>query len=301
MTSAAQPGWYPDPAGVPDRFRWWDGSTWSDATSSDRHAPTPEHTRGLEDPTVDPVVITPPEALTEDVAQPTQRSWVTRVVALSLGLVLFATAGIGIGLVVWRSPSPPTSASGTPAQDEAGSRAPTGGLDLDGRRATIGSASVVLPPDPYRIHGDPMSVEGVFDVVFLATADVHPRYDGVHTWSAAVALLSVSPVLAPDADLDEVGRTTLEELSRRMFGGQPTTLTRVRSTSKAVDGHPGLWFTAEVGYRVPRLPSTRDEVVAHVVQLEDGTVVAALGSVPDRSDAIVDDLATEAVTSLTIG
>ncbi|MGO1971906.1 MAG: DUF2510 domain-containing protein [Propionibacteriaceae bacterium] len=28
------PGWYPDPAGTPNSFRWWDGQTWSNATTT---------------------------------------------------------------------------------------------------------------------------------------------------------------------------------------------------------------------------------------------------------------------------
>ena len=31
----ALPGWYPDPAGVPGRFRYWDGSQWSTVTTDD--------------------------------------------------------------------------------------------------------------------------------------------------------------------------------------------------------------------------------------------------------------------------
>ncbi len=31
----AQPGWYPDPAGTPNRFRYWDGRSWSNETTDD--------------------------------------------------------------------------------------------------------------------------------------------------------------------------------------------------------------------------------------------------------------------------
>src|SRR5512133_711513 len=33
------PGWYPDPAGVPRRYRYWDGSQWSAITTDDPREP----------------------------------------------------------------------------------------------------------------------------------------------------------------------------------------------------------------------------------------------------------------------
>lgn len=35
------PGWYPDPAGVPGRFRHWDGNSWSAQTTNDPATPPP--------------------------------------------------------------------------------------------------------------------------------------------------------------------------------------------------------------------------------------------------------------------
>jgi len=35
-------GWYPDPSGAHGRFRYWDGSTWSDATTTDPSTPPPK-------------------------------------------------------------------------------------------------------------------------------------------------------------------------------------------------------------------------------------------------------------------
>lgn len=39
------PGWYPDPAGEPNRYRYWSGTEWS-ATSSPTPGPTPAHRPG---------------------------------------------------------------------------------------------------------------------------------------------------------------------------------------------------------------------------------------------------------------
>ena len=35
------PGWYPDPAGQPNRFRYWDGQQWSEVTTDNPYLPPP--------------------------------------------------------------------------------------------------------------------------------------------------------------------------------------------------------------------------------------------------------------------
>ena len=41
VTVAPRPGWYPDPAGAPGLYRWWDGSSWAEVTSDSAQAPPP--------------------------------------------------------------------------------------------------------------------------------------------------------------------------------------------------------------------------------------------------------------------
>jgi len=50
--SEGLPGWYPDPAGTPGRFRYWDGSHWSTTTttSDPRQLPPVEPTQVVSTP-----------------------------------------------------------------------------------------------------------------------------------------------------------------------------------------------------------------------------------------------------------
>ena len=50
-------GWYPDPAGVPGRYRYWDGSQWSTVTTDDPRRPSP-----AESPASGPTPSEPAEA-----------------------------------------------------------------------------------------------------------------------------------------------------------------------------------------------------------------------------------------------
>ena len=59
-----QAGWYPDPAGQPQTYRYWDGSTWSDATTGDPYAPPPGPPAPPPPPPDAPTPPTPPPGAT---------------------------------------------------------------------------------------------------------------------------------------------------------------------------------------------------------------------------------------------
>src|SRR5215203_3232820 len=92
---------------------------------------------------------------------------------VALGVVLVAGAGVGIGMMVWQEP---TTAAQAARSLRAASDAPAiDGLDAATRRATLGSATLTLPPEPYVLYPDPVQLDGVVSVIFLANADVHPN------------------------------------------------------------------------------------------------------------------------------
>lgn len=48
---SSQPGWYPDPAGAPRTYRWWDGNAWTQQTTQNPGpAPAPQGPGGLPSP-----------------------------------------------------------------------------------------------------------------------------------------------------------------------------------------------------------------------------------------------------------
>jgi hypothetical protein len=322
MTAAPRPGWYPDPAGAADLYRWWDGDSWTDAISESAQAPRPA-----------PVPILGPTAATDTEAgragapgdaevnagaapehtgpdERPSRPRLRTLAVLACGFAVFLAAALGVGLVIWREPgsgSAPPVSSGAGSSSSApspsrtsGPQAPPGQLDESTGVATIGQASITLPGSPYELDDDPMQISGVFDAFFLANAEVHSDYDGTHGWSATVGLAHFSPTLTQSENLTDVGAQAMAQLSKRFFGGHATTLKDVTAADRAVDGHSGMLVTAQVHYAITDLPSRYDTVTAWLVRLDDGSLVAAISSVPDDASPELRKLAAQSVASLTI-
>ncbi len=289
MTAAPRPGWYPDPAGAPGLYRWWDGSHWADVTSDSVQAPPPLHLA------IEAAGGVPPD----------QHASPLRIAAaLGLGFAFFISASIGLGLAIWPTQSN-TSAQraaggpgGLPTVGSVGTD-PVGYLDERTRTATIGPASLTMPGDPYILSPDPMAIRGVLDLLFWASAPVHVRYDGKNTWSSGVLLGRVAQSSSQD-ELQTEGTLALHRLSNAIFEQHPTELKGLRWDEHAVDGRPGMLFSARVYYSVDRLPSRFDTVTAVVVRLDDGSLIMAASSVPNDADSDVARQAADALKTLSI-
>ncbi|MFL6027690.1 MAG: DUF2510 domain-containing protein [Friedmanniella sp.] len=289
MSAAPRPGWYPDPAGTPELYRWWDGADWTQAISESPRAPTPR----LHSP-----------AGPEDELVRRRPSRLRSVVALLLCLALFLGATVGLGLAIWQdTPTVQRSGrlpvAGTVAPPSTPAAGALGRLDQKTRVATIGNASMTLPDQPYLLSPNPLQTTGL-DVFFLASAPVHPGFDGWRSWSAVVLLARLTPG-EPGKDLAAQAQEGVRQLSRTLFRDHRTRVESVLVTDHSVDGNAGLMVTAEVHYDIDHLASRYDRVAAVLVQLDDGSVVAAVSSVPDDSGDLVTLGAEQALDSLTLG
>ena len=280
MTNAPRPGWYPDPAGTADQYRWWNGHEWTNEVSPTANAPAPLGSL-LGSAGTDP---------------PRRRSPLRAIVALVVIIALFLSATLGVGLWLWGGDTAGSrsEARATPAPG------PRGQLDESSRIASIGAATMTLPGDPYELKADPIADRGVFDVAFFAEAEVHEQYDGDNDWSAVVALAALDPNLVDGSDPETAARTALSKLATRIYGGQRTTVSHVRVADRSVDGNSGVEVSARISYAVDRLASRYDTLAAVVVRLDDGSYVAAFSSVPDDADPVVHRLARTSLDSLAI-
>jgi hypothetical protein len=92
----------------------------------------------------------------------------------------------------------------------------------------------------------------------------------------------------------------LNELGHTFYGGHPTKITHLRSADRAIDGRAGMEFRADAYYSAEGLPSRYDRVVVWLVRGDDGSLVAAISSVPDDAPAQLAELAASAMNSLTV-
>lgn len=232
---------------------------------------------------------------------------------LAVGFVLLATAAVALAerpgasrtateAAGPSSPSPAalsTTPQGATATRNAPDSAPTGHVDLGSGVATIGPATMTLPGEPYEVEPASLAVRGLFDVFFVANAPVHRGYDGSNDWSATVGLAHIPPSLVAGADVDDTATMALHQIGARFFGGYRTTAHDLRTSDTTVDGRAACSATVAMAYSVRHLPSTHDLVHVVLVRQDDGSVIAAVSSVPADAAPGLHDQAADALRSLT--
>ena len=291
MSAAPRPGWYPDPAGTPDLYRWWDGGDWTEAISESPRAPSPR-TQHPADP--------------EDDLRTRRPSRFRSVVALVVCLALFLSATVGLGLAIWQDPpgvkrslAGRAGAAVSPgALPDRG--AEVGRLDERTRQASVGAASMTLPDRPYQPSAEPMQVPGLLEVFFLASAPVHEGYDGHRSWSSAVLLGRLAGTAGDEQELEDQAVTAVRKLSTTFFRSEPTRLTKVSVAEHSVDGSSGVRVTAQVHYDIDGLPSRYDQITAVVVGQDGGSMLVAVSAVPDDADAGLAAQATRSLETLAV-
>jgi hypothetical protein len=85
-----------------------------------------------------------------------------------------------------------------------------------------------------------------------------------------------------------------------IFDGHPTELKGLTWNEHAVDGLPGMVFSAQVHYSVRSLPSRYDTVTAILVRIDDGSLIMAASSVPNDARTDVARQAADALKTLSI-
>ena len=273
----ALPGWYPDPAGVPGRYRYWDGSQWSRITTVDPRQPLPAagESRDAAGVRAAPGAASP--------GSETRRL----PVIIAVLVVLLALVAVGAGNLRQAAdrprPTPTTTGlTGSSPAPTAGSRqappaTPTPATPVP-VRCPKGDPTLRAPhPTDGRVYGGNLSFD---EQPTFERAAVEPRfhfaYDVVQqtlivsrdpNW---IAQLAVGQLRAKDGFVDDP-RITVENLVRCVITGQMYSpylpaRTDIRSESLSIDGHPGWLIESEITVDRPDIPIAGDHTIFIVVR-----------------------------------
>ena len=273
----AAAGWYPDPAGVPGRYRYWDGSRWSSFTTDDPRRPAPK-----ESPTSGS---TPTERAQ---GRPTGGPPGKRRLGLIIGVLAVAVTLV-VGVAIFTSnlgslvgiPRPTSTASGggessadpTTTSTPRPSATPTPLV-----RCPKGDPNLrASHPADGRVHGGNLSFEeqptfnpAAFESRFSFAYDVLQQTLPVSQNPPWIAQLAVGQLRGKDGFLNDP-RNTVESLVRCVMTGimyipyRPTR-TDIRSESLSIDGHSGWLIDAEITVDQPDLAVAGDHTIFIVVR-----------------------------------
>ncbi len=252
------PGWYPDPAGNPGRFRYWDGAQWSSTTTTDPgHAPAPS---------------------ASEPRPPRRWGWVVAVVATVLVAVIAAVVVVnrnrpGVAAPVdtntaaptvsaWNETSTPTPQPSSSASQPNPSRGTlvscpsnggTSNFPVGGVLQAGGLQATAIPgwsPGGFSLRWA-YSTEAVTDVVY-------PGWFSV----ASVSALSVADGFeAPQQSAEAVMSCFASSSYYVGYTGRHDLLNQ-RVT---IDGHRGWHLRSEIYVNIAQLPQVQGDVVDVIV------------------------------------
>jgi hypothetical protein len=263
----AFPGWYPDPAGVPGRYRYWDGSRWSTITTDDPRQPT-SSVGGSEE--------TPDDAVEPGTATRVAGSRRLPLIIAVL-VVLLTVVAVGLGNFRQFVDRPiTTSATPTPRASQS-SASPTPATPIPLRCPTGNPAMRASHPIDGRVYGGNLSFEeqptferASVEKRFHFAYDVVQQTLAVNQDPAWIAQLAVGQLRSRDGFVDDP-RNTVESLVRcvitgNMYSPYLPARTDIRSESLSIDGHPGWLIESEITVDRPDIPVAGDHTIFIVVR-----------------------------------
>jgi hypothetical protein len=269
--AVSRPGWHPDPAGVPGRFRYWDGSRWTTVTTTDPRQPTP----------AEPGT---PSATAAGAAA--QKPWRTRrlaliivVLALVVAAVVEVAAYVGSFRQVVARPAPTPTTSGLAGSSPSPTTEPTRTPPVTPLvRCPKGNPNLrANHPLDDRVYGGNLSFEeqptfepAAIEPRFSFAYDVLQQSVLVSREPAWIAQLAVGQLRGKDGFVTDA-QNTVDSLvhcviTGNMYSPYVPTRTDIRSESLSIDGHSGWLIDSEITVDRPDLQVKGDHVIFIVVR-----------------------------------
>lgn len=266
------PGWFPDPAGVPGRFRYWDGTTWSPTTTTDPSSVPP----GGGGPAGQPPGAPAPRRNTGLFVG------VGIVVVVLLGGLIFGlTRILDLGSDDRRTdgPLPPSPTQAVCPQDE--------------------TPITERPPQPGdgRVHGGQLSFpeqgapwsEPYPDNRIAFGRDAWAQQVPIETDPDWVAGVFVADLVAGDGFFgpEQGAAVVLECITGEFYGDTEVTRNDERSEAITVDGHEAWIIETWLGFDIPNLEAKSEYVIVVIVETAPGAASVYFASVPENAPELI--------------
>ncbi len=262
----SMPGWYPDPAGNPGHFRYWNGSTWSQQTTT-----TPQSTPAPPDP-AGPGGVPP---------TPHRRgrgplvAAITAIVLLALTLTWFLNrSGTTASAPEDTNTSTPTisawneTSTPTPSKNPSSEQAPSQAVLTDCPVAPLMSLD---HPDDGRLHGGHISVErlgdgwyddesGFVSWAVDSSGQMKPIVDSWVSNSAVGGLLKSDGFTDPHRSALAFMSCYASSSYYNGFTGRKD----LTSQKMTIDGHSAWWLRSEIRVDFDD-PSVQGDIVDLIV------------------------------------
>jgi hypothetical protein len=269
-------GWFADPGGKVNTYRWWNGEAWTRWLSADPGALDPGAEPGLQ-PATSTAPDSPPSGSAEAATPRAPGDRAVRLptaAAIVAGALLLMVVAVGatVSFTADRPLTGPPAAPPPPTPFSAKI-----GYDPVSRKVSFEEMQFVAPGRPFTCDTKPAEVAGIFTSAFGCFAVVHRNYDkSGSNWATAVAMGALDEPLQAGGDVGTIASRTFNKLLPPNYG---TTTYRVqkRKIQPLTDIAPAgraVQLSAEVHVSKAGLASTYDRVVLIVVRLESGRHVA---------------------------
>lgn len=255
-----RPGWYADPSGSPESYRWWDGGNWTRWLSDDPQAPAPA-------PEL-PADLAAGDAYAQvDHDQPAIR--LPFAVGITVGVIILAVVllGVTVSITSDRLPTGP-ALDPPPRQDQAAVVL----YDQTVPGYLMGRVRMKTPGAPYDCSDYLGQLRSGGDQGFTCSVAVHENYVKGRNWMADTGFGLVPDELVDPKNLKETSRQVLGQLG--LHGYENVKLVNPKFKAEPLTGitdapDEAMKVTGTVGFRVPGLPSTSSTITFVVIKLAD--------------------------------
>lgn len=262
----SSPGWYPDPGGVPNLYRYWDGQAWTTQLTSQPGGPPP---------------VPPAQAGPSGTASRKRsgRGWLIALLAVGVAVVVVAvlairglSGGLG-GLTGSPGGDPSSDVCPKPEADSSPTPQPNDG------RVHSGPLSYPMLPAPWGAPEPNTEVPFGRDVLqqFVQTEKTPTL-----SWGAAVMvgeLVAGDGFFAPKDGAEIVMRC----VTGTFYGNAEVTRNDILSKAVTVDGHDAWQMDSDLSFSISGLEATNELLTVVIVDLENGTAGLFASSVPGNT------------------